>query len=448
MPTGRPVFQIDPTRLRGLRDEAGLTQAEVASRAYQLLKKPDTSATKHYQKVEKTGKTSKAMAQALADVLNTPLGVLIGDSPEDAASGIDRLEIQLLAQLSAGGNKTLRTALEQWTDPSDSNPVRSLAVELLSRIEAAQIGQQPEEMQLLAALTGWSHAQLMRSASVQGHWLLLSTMYGARRSEIVLGASRLRSQIQENTETFAKTGESDSVITLRKAVPWMHVELTSVRHNRMRYAFSFVRCLPLVSGLEWVEPSWRDEFWLVEPLRDWAFSSSNFVVGFDGRSWPQDVRKLRLLLQEFDDGEFTSVMLIKGDLDDLDETALRSFKADGSSHTLVLNRISSAIWPALKERLNVWPKSCWKISDGACIDFSLDMACRLAQERGEKAHTGIKYRLRLVEEIAPQQLVSAPWRQSSVAEIARTIQARFDEDFDKSPPTDGREADNGRSLTT
>jgi transcriptional regulator with XRE-family HTH domain len=430
MPIGRPSFQIDPVRLRGLRNEAGLTQAELAKRAYRHLGKSDASATKNYQKIEATGRTSQTMAQALAAVLDSPLGVLLGDAPDEASPAVDRLENQLMSQLESGTNPELYAAIEQARDPGGSNHVRSFALDLLGRIERAQLGQRPEEMERLEALTGWSYAQLMQPATIQGHWLLISSLYGGQQSEIVLGAGVLRDKIEQAAATFANIGESDSVITLREALPWMHVELTSARHNRMRYAFSFVRCQPLASGLQWVAPTWRDRFWLDDPLLTWAFSTANFVVGFDRKVSPADVRRLRVLLQEYSQAsEPTSIAVVKGDLNDLPDYVLDSFLADGSSHTLVLNWISSGIWPELKPRLSGWPASCWKISSGSCIDFSLNTPYRLAAERGEKPHFGTKFRLRLVEEVEPGKLTSVPWRSSSVAALAKQIQAQFDEQF-------------------
>lgn len=392
--TGRPSFHIDPYRLLGLRKEAGLTQAEVAKKVYRLLRKPGASATKHYQKIEKSGKTSRATAQALASVLDTPLGVLLGQDPNDAASGIDRLEEQLRQQRAAG-NTALNAALARWTDPGDTNAARSLAIQLLGRIEAAQIGQHPEELDALAGLTGWSREQLMQSASIEGHWLVVSDQYGVRRTEIVLGAHVLRDRIEQYAADFSTAGRSDGLITFREELPWLHVELTFPHVTRPRYAFSFVRCKPLATGLKWIDPTWRDRFWLDEPLLSWAFTNSNFVVGYDGQSWPGDVRKLRLLLQEFRKGatEPKSAALIKGNLDELEESVLEIFRSEGSTHSLALNWMNSGIWPELKDRLGEWPRSCWKISTnpvGSVIDFVLQVPYRVARDLGRKPRFGLR----------------------------------------------------------
>lgn len=431
MPIGRPTFQIDPARLRGLREEAALTQTQLAERAYKHLKKSGGSPKTNYQKIERTGKTSVAMAQAFADVLNTTVDVLRGGAPEapDPVATLDRLKNQLREQLKAGNNAALHMALDQ-TDLSDTDPVHNFAVDLLCRIEAAQLGQQHDEMQRLADLTGWSCKQLMQSASFDGHWLLVSTEYGARQSEIISGAVELRYRIEEAAAKFVNTGESDAVITLRESLPWLHVELTTPRHRRMRCVFSFVRCKALVTGLKWVKPTWRDRFSLDDQLRSWAYSTANFVVGFDGERWPKDVRRLRVLLQEFgaDCDQPTRVATIKGNLDELPDDVFENFQVDGSSHALAVNLISSAIWPELTKRLKDWPKSCWTIRSGEGIGFELNTPLKLAIERGEKHYFGIKFRLLLVEETEPEKLIFVPWRKVCVAKLAGELQAQFDEE--------------------
>lgn len=90
---GRPTFRIDPDRLRAIRDEKSLTQVRLIAMAHEHL---GTHATKdpvkHYQRIERTGRTSKATASALAAVLGTTVAVLQGEAPEDeGVLFIDRL---------------------------------------------------------------------------------------------------------------------------------------------------------------------------------------------------------------------------------------------------------------------------------------------------------------------------------------------------------------------
>lgn len=433
MRTGRPTFQLDAERLRRVREEAKLTQAALAGRAHQLLKKPGAAAdaaTKHYQKIERTGRTSRAMAEALAEALGTTVAVLQGEAPDESPNWIDSLERQLRDQLAVGSNPTLRSALERESDASD--PVRHLAVQIAERLEYVQLGQKSGALERLIELTGWTEAQLMQPVSLHGHWFLMSTVNGPRSSAIVLGTSEVLLRIEHSWAECANWHESDATITLREELPWLHVEVQHPRITARRCTFSFVRCLPTQSGLQWVNPTWRDRFWLDEPLLSWAFTNANFVVGFDGHTVPHDLRALRLLVEKFgDDQAAHPVAVIKGDLEGLPDDILSNFQREGRSHDLATNWIAAGLWEALASLLGAWPADRWQVQSGGCIVIGLDPSVRWAGWSGPAPNFRVKYRLRLVEEVEPGQLMPAPWRQSSVAVVAKTLQQRFSEEADR-----------------
>ena len=430
MKTGRPRFQIDPGRLRDLRQDAGLTQEEVARRTYRRLGKPASTTAKtmvsHYQRLEKTGRTSKAMADALAIVLNTSIPELQGQSPDEVPDSVDRIEHQLRDQLATKTNVALQAALKR--DPDSEDPVRSLAVDIAGWVEAAQIAQQPAELARLAELTGWTEEELLRPVSLHGHWLLHSSVHGGRSAEIVMGAGEVLRRIQDGVDKWARYHESDTTITLREELPWMHVDITHARIPAIRCTFSFVRCRRKPTGLEWINPTWRDRFWLDEPLMSWAFGRANFVASSDGKERPGDVQRLRFLIEEYDTPDSVRPLtLVKGDLDELPPKVLQNFQADGSSHFIVTNWLAAGLWPALLPHLDAWPLKCWKVRAGAYIELHLDVPLALMRTRGEYPRLGGKYRIRLVEEAGQEEYEPAPWRQDSVATIGEALQQRLDE---------------------
>ena len=83
---GRPSFKIDRQRLRGLRDERGLSQADLASALCERLgldeQDPDTS-TASYRRIEARGRTSRKRAEAIAQILDVTLAELEGIVPPD-----------------------------------------------------------------------------------------------------------------------------------------------------------------------------------------------------------------------------------------------------------------------------------------------------------------------------------------------------------------------------
>jgi hypothetical protein len=272
-----------------------LTQREVARQANTILKKFDQAARekkfksyedilnnyeRSYQRLEQKGDTSKKMAAALAQVFKTTVEILQGGAPEaeDSFSLIDRIEQQLREQKKLGSNLALQHALVQHVETysettNEDDCMRDFAEDIGTQIEVAQIGQNPSEIARLAKLTGWSADQLQQPGGVHGHWLLLTMVYGSRETEIVLGASVVMHKIRETVEKYMKWARSDIRITLRRLLPWFHVEITDPCIPARRLKFSFVRCRPEVSGLKWVNPTWRDQFLLEEPLEKWAFSA-------------------------------------------------------------------------------------------------------------------------------------------------------------------------------
>lgn len=446
----RPTFKIDPKRLLDMRKELDLTQREVAKRVHEILGKSaqtaDTTLVTTYQRIERTGNTSKARAAALAEVLKTTVEILQGgDVPEDSADFVTRIEQQLREQKESGNNPALERALGQhiktYESPIDEDDcIRGFATAIGVQIEVAQIGQNSSEITRLAALTGWSEAQLRQPGGVHGHWLLLTTVHGSRETEIVLGVNAVMYRIQETFEKWMKWHESDVRITLSRSIPWFHVDITRPRITNRSCKFSFVRCQPEVSGLKWVNPTWLDQFWLEEPLAGWAFSKVNLFTDFDEKNRPDDVRQLRFRVRETDaKGIFQRVAYSKGRLEELPEEVFQNFKAEGNSHFIVTNWLASGLERSLAPLLTAYPRECWTIRAGTChIAILLELPYRLWRTNNDPINcNGIRYGLDLVEETSPGVYRSAPWRDSSVSDVTSLLEKRV---FEHHDDIDGEEA--------
>jgi transcriptional regulator with XRE-family HTH domain len=445
----RPSFKIDPKRLRDMRKELDLTQREVAKRVHEILGKSaqtaDTTLVTTYQRIERTGDTSQARAVALAKVLGTTVAILQGgDVPEDSADFVSRIEQQIREQKESGNNPALEHALDQrikrYDSPIDEDDcIRGLAMAIGKQIEVAQIGRNSIEIARLAALTGWSEAQLRQPGGVHGHWLLLTTVHGSRETEIVLGVSEVMYRIRDTFEKWEKWHESDVRVTLNRSLPWFHVDIVHPRTPVMRCKFSFVRCQPEVSGLKWVNPHWRDTFWLEDPLKEWAFSKANLFTDFDGKGRPDDVRQLRFRVLERDDkSAFHRVAYSKGYLDELPEEVFQNFKAEGNSHFIVTNWLASGLERSLAPLLTAYPRECWTIRAGTChIAILLELPYRLWRTNSDPLNcNGIRYSIDLVEETSPGVYRSAPWRDSSVTDVTRLLEERV---FEHRDDIDGEE---------
>lgn len=442
----RPTFKIDPNRLRSLRKESSLTQLQVAKKAHAILGKStqttDSTILSSYQRIERTGDTSNAMATALAQVFETTVEILQGGAPEDSVSVVNRIEQQLREQKKLGGNLAFQGALAQhiktYSGPIEEDDcMRDFAEDIGVEIDIAQIGQNSSEIARLAELTGWSETQLQQSGRVHGHWLLMTTEHGSLETEIILGIHPMLYQIRETFEKRMKWQESDIRITLRRSLPWYHVEIAHPRIPAWRYKFSFVRCRPEVSGLKWVNPTWRDQFQLEQPLEEWAFSKANFCTDFDGKNRLDDVRQLRFRVLERDaNGIGQRVAYSKGDLEDLPEQVFQNFMVSGSSHSLVINWLAGGLARSLAPLLITYPSDCWRIYSCECrIDILLDIPFRLLRtNKGlidlSGAFNGCKYRIDLVEETSPGVYQSAPWRHDSVVDVSGLLEKHVFKKFD------------------
>lgn len=417
---GRPRFRIDPDRLRCVRNGAHLTQAEVVELAYEQLRRRASSASvKHYQRIERHGNTSRAMAAALAAVLGTTVEVLQGAAPEESLPFIECLEQHFADQIARQDNKALADHLSMY---GESSP-RALAIQVAERIEAAMFGLRDEDLEDLARLTGWTVQQLMQPIVLHGHWLISSSP-GDSVAKVLRGVSNVIWHTSQVVDKYDDYHECDMSISLRQVLSKFHVDVEHPRTRALRRSFSFVRCQPSATGLQWVKPNWQDQFLLDDGLRQWAYSNANFVTDFDGRTRPSEVRQLRLKVEEFvvESEAPGLVALIKGDLDELPESILRNFQVEGSSHSLALKWITVSGAMEIKALLATWPLECWTLrASGTCIDIDLNVPLSLALESGQKRPWGTKYVIRLVEELPNGLLEPVPWRSSSVEATCKEL---------------------------
>lgn len=421
---GRPTFLIDPHRLRMIREEKSLTQVQLITRVHEHLGNRATKdPVKHYQRIERSGRTSQAMAEALAFVLGTTVAVLQGEAPEDESLlFIDRLEHQIAEQIAGGMNPAL--AAEMARDGSVEP--RDLAIDLAHRIESAQFEGSADELMAIAQLVGWSMEDVSKQVSLRGPWLISSSR-STSAAELVFGTEDLLSHVTQFVKNQAPFRQSDGSVALREALPKLLVEIQHPYIAALRLSMSFRRCVASSNGLQWVNPSWRDRFFLDDSLREWAYRTFNFVSDFDGLRRPADVRRLRLKLEEFShDKTWTHRFLFDGDLADMHDRTFQSFQAEGASHDIVLHWLIASAAVELKPLFDEWPDDCWEFHTyERCICLHLNVPLRLSQASGQDHHWGPRYRLELVETMPDGSLRPAPWRDASVATARDELKRRL-----------------------
>lgn len=458
---GRPSFQLHPARLKDLRERAQLTQLKLSKLLFEKTDphRDEESMKRSYARIEQTGKTSRETATRLTEVLGRLLDrdpkqlftELCGGQREAPPDHVEEIENRLKEQIRSGGNPALQLALRQScpSDQPDEDDIKALARDIAFLLETAQLEQRHEELSRLTELTGWSVDKLLRPTSLHGYWLLITNTLvhrkpATRDTEILMGVSEVMHHIQvRGTEWLAGHKGSDTQVELREDAPWFRVTLSALDWP-FRQEFSFVRCHPDATGLQWVKPSEWDR-WLLRgddgqasALTGWAFEHANLVKGFEADDmWPSDVGRLRLAVQqkvkpanpesvEYND-RWRTVTIHKGWLGEepvFQNEQRESFRAAGQEHTVVTKWLESRLWEdVLTPLLSPIPAAWWHMEPrGGNITISTKLVAPSHAARHGLEDPGRTYTIRLVEELESGELRTVPWRQQDLKALAERLQ--------------------------
>ncbi|KAA3652179.1 MAG: XRE family transcriptional regulator [Proteobacteria bacterium] len=430
---GRPAFTIDGARLKDLREAAGKTQLAVAKEIHAQLgkKSPSDDATlaNGYQRIERTGNTSRQRAEALATIFNVTVEVLQGKALPDPVDYVANLAACLHKQLTSGSNCALLDALEQITDtrtPSDES-INDLARAIAARIEAAQLACNPHELEELSSITGLPETELLNPANVHGHWIIVANGGGVHATELIRGASSLAFRVADIVGDLLKYrgSGSDTSIRMRRDEPWYRLEIRRNAHADDVIRIDLARCEPTGGkGITWAKATWYDRFVFENAIREWAYATANFVTGFDGTQSPSgDVRRLRLRVFEHGQGDRppTGRMLISGNLDKMPESVFDNFRKENDTHSLVFQWLVSDLLRSLAPYFSEYPRKCWSVRSGGKVIIDLDeFLARKQPITG--CFVGARYSIELVEEIAENEYAPVPWRTTDIYRLGADIE--------------------------
>lgn len=445
----RPSFKIDANLLRNLRERQNLTQCQLA----EAIGIHEVT----YQNIESSGSTSRKTAQKIAACFNVEVDQLQqGIDYPDTAEYLNEIENSIREAVGRGDNAALEQAVQQVLDntrnlsgsPEENrnDAIRYLARDIATRIESVQLVRNKKEISNLIELTGLSEAELLRPASVDGLWFINvcqswqhdpntqpeefnSDTKLVQRADWAIGS--IRDAVKESLKF--RDHCSDESVQLQQNGCWYQIE---IKHpwTRQKIRIDLVRYQPDAKGLRWVKPSWRDEYWICDPLIDWAWGNFNFVTDFAGKQSPSgDIRKLRLLITEYDrmsQGNLraTGQMVISGNLKEMHDEMLNSFQKEGSSHLVVLNWLTVDLKCALAPFFNDFPRECWSLH-GLTIDLNEGRAKERKRPILER-HFGLKYRIQLVEQVAKDRFQPVPWREKDREALKESIQKMLDDPND------------------
>lgn len=443
---GRASFKVAKDLIRDLRERQQLTQAEVAARISIHLTR--------YQNIEWKGTTSPKTAQKLAVLYGVSTGELQqGLELPDPGEYIRRIERIVQERLANGENSNLNKAIQQICAEticlagapkiSREEATRYLAEDIAHRIEAVQLVRNKNEVAALSELTGLPEEELLRPANAEGIWFVnihrrenQSEGFNAR-SEVTQRASWAIGIVKDYLEELKLPDHlrgSDESIRLTQDGLWYRIEIRN-QYIQRTIRIDLVRCLPDAKGLRWVKPSWRDEYLICDPLRDWARENFNFVTDFDGIASPAgDIRQLRLLVTEYDQSiqRPTGRIVVSGNLEAMPDEIFESQREVNNSHALVMNWLTVDLKHALTPHLLNHPSACWSLSGSVII---LDETKARRRPLSE-CYFGPKYGIHLVEQLEDGSLRRVPFREIDHKKLNECIHEMLDDPTDPAWATD------------
>ncbi|QWL62047.1 hypothetical protein HQ399_07190 [Aeromonas jandaei] len=429
---GRTSFVINPERLKGLRVESGMTQEMLMSKAYKILGRSPEAAPKtligHYQRVEKNGHTSKALANALAQVLETTVEVLQGKDTPESYHYIDKLVKQLKAQLELGNNQALNNELSEWQSkynnqcPDMNEDIYDFARDLGIQIELAQLIGQEDELIKLQDITGWSSEQILNPANVHGHWFVRKTVMNSISTSLEYGLGEIMWEVRDVIKKVGHFYTDDLRVSVKHAYPWIHIDLIHPRISDFhKTTFIFSRTLPKPDGLKWVSPSEADK-WMLSELDRIAFDEANFVTLNDGFIYPSDIKNLRLKIIEITDHAKSRIAYSEGWLTDQEDSVFESFLASGRAHYWIVNKLTGGLAEGLRAHLNHLPEVSWKVdANNGRITLTCDSWKLSAEKRAKLGFYDLSYTISLVELMPDGSYRAAPWSKKGIEDAANNI---------------------------
>jgi hypothetical protein len=437
----RTTFKINRDILQELRVKSGKKQMDVGLYLREKFGKPSSqsqaaSATSVYQKIERTGHTSRNTAVALAQYFHVPLEALQGTEPVDTLKQITERVTRLLDE---GRNEALDTAFDDavkntyhvgnGVGPNQEEKISWLAEDIAERIEAAQWARNPTELKKLTNLTGLTSTELLIPAYVRGNWWVVAKglnlpEYFSNTATVVSSHNFLVRQIKEawNASIPAKRYHDRTFLLSRDGL-WYRIEMYKPTHINYEWGVDFVRCEPDgTKGVRWVATSSWDKYFLENDLKKFCYLNANVVIDFDGKRVPEDPFRLCFVVRQSKRGsdEDVAQMVVRGNAHEWTETQRSERVKENDLHFEIFSGLLSQLKRSLHPLLKSHPSEFWNLNDYQGISLTLakpDHKVKFTDPAEPTWH----YQITLMEERQDGSFIRAPWRENSIADLAKAV---------------------------
>lgn len=408
-------LQIQGSVVRQLREQIGLSQAELVARVYRALPDgvhrhiPDRNVLERQcYEWEEGNNISRPRLVALSTVLGVPAERLQAP-PNPTPSRIDEIAQCLKAQCAGGNQQAIQLladvgecihlgAIPLQEDKEDRFLIAAEAIEV--RLGGVQLTGGRVELEELGAITGWSHYELLKPACVHAYWLVASESRLGGATELVRGLIGAMAVIKQEVESWFHACDGDSRASLEDEAPWLRIHLQNPDRPSFDKTISVVRCEPHKTGLTFSTPT-PDEHWqLTVQNALYLRSTFNFVRPVDDESpWPRYAEmafELWDVSEHLEDGDLIFLARFSGSLN---ERALDTLpRLVEERHQMVMSWLTVDLVEHLKPHLEGWSRECWNISAASELaTVSLNVPFEIAKYKEPSTKQRTKFALQLVQ---------------------------------------------------
>ncbi|KAF7961424.1 hypothetical protein AWV80_00270 [Cupriavidus sp. UYMU48A] len=282
---GRKTYQLNPARIKQIRNSIGFKQQTVANDLHLALGMVENPSTERswlamYQKIERTGKTSERKARKLADVLGVSVAMLKGDEEIDQIEILSRLVHERLNNIKKRkGSETTLQRIADFVGLEVSELLfpecRELVNAVARIVEIERLSSKSDRLQSLAEILGMSIEKLRLPISVNGLWWLCLADVEGRVVSIFDSHLSMIEAIKKQWTTWPLVGlrHTSTFIKVYNIGPKTRIEAWD-HHLQQRKSMlwcEFSKCDIDNEGMRWLPLEEWDRFLLERDLNNFIF---------------------------------------------------------------------------------------------------------------------------------------------------------------------------------
>jgi hypothetical protein len=273
--------------------------------------------------------------------------------------------------------------------------------------------------------------ELKKPIVVRGLWWVTTSDDTRNRAYVISGIRHLLGDIKafvENTPPLSCEQRCTIRLTRRGVRYRLDFATAGVPDPRR---IEWWRCTPDGDvGLRWAPPSRWEGSYLDTELTKIAFCQADQVVGFDGKTLPQNPRTsfLRVTVEDWIAGtgwRASDPIRVRSNVDDYPDRYIEQQDARGQLDWWLQAQLKGALEDVLQPHLAAWVAELWEVPDLPEPRLVLHHFAR-SPSRRHTQEAARRYRIELMTINSKGEETRAPWRKAHVDELKTTIRRWID----------------------